>query len=261
MIRSSSLFSLLLTFSLTFGLAACGPTNRSEPVRQPATYVPPDVKAEEEIPASETPSAGVEKEETSPTESPSEKPQGGETVDQPGRELPTPLPEEPRGERDELDVDDDGNGEGDVSQKPDPQNTQGTLLMAVVHFGFDQSRLRPEGRRLLDQLLKSLANVDEIARIRVTGYSDRLGTDSHNVRLSKRRALAVQEYLLERSKTLMPSPLKAMLIEIVVKAGAEPTASCPSDATRDEQIACLEADRRAEVEVEVSVPTTLNAPN
>src|SRR4030095_1537813 len=60
--------------------------------------------------------------------------------------------------------------------------------------------LKPEGRRQLDKLSADLRNMEydlvEINMVRVTGHTDRLGSDSHNMRLSMRRAETVKLHLV-----------------------------------------------------------------
>jgi outer membrane protein OmpA-like peptidoglycan-associated protein len=69
------------------------------------------------------------------------------------------------------------------------------LAFEDVHFGFDQSDLTPEAKRILKrnvQLLKENPN----AKVRIAGYTSAAGTREYNQKLSERRAAAVQEYLI-----------------------------------------------------------------
>jgi OOP family OmpA-OmpF porin len=69
------------------------------------------------------------------------------------------------------------------------------LAFEDVHFDFDKSALKPEAQEVLKrniQLLKDNPN----AQIRVAGYTSASGTEAYNQKLSERRAVAVQEYLV-----------------------------------------------------------------
>ena len=60
-------------------------------------------------------------------------------------------------------------------------------------FDFDQYLLRPEVKRVLDDLASKLKTA-EYDRLDVTGYTDRIGTVDHNQRLSELRAYAVAHH-------------------------------------------------------------------
>jgi OmpA-OmpF porin, OOP family len=73
-------------------------------------------------------------------------------------------------------------------------------LPADVVFDFDSSQLRPEAIPLLQQavdLIKKYA----IARIRVDGHTDTIGTDEYNQTLSETRAKVVEEWLRQNPDT------------------------------------------------------------
>jgi OOP family OmpA-OmpF porin len=112
-------------------------------------------------------------------------------------------------------------------------------------FGFDKSELRTEGRRALDGFAGELRGV-EYDRIRVIGHTDRLGKPAYNERLSRRRADAVAAYL---ASTGVPASKLA-------SSGAgerEPvtaSADCKGNTPTPALVACLQADRRVDVQVD-----------
>ena len=70
------------------------------------------------------------------------------------------------------------------------------LAFEDVHFDFDKSTLTPEARTILKrniQLLKDNPN----AKVRIAGYTSASGTEAYNMKLSERRANAVQKYLID----------------------------------------------------------------
>jgi outer membrane protein OmpA-like peptidoglycan-associated protein len=147
---------------------------------------------------------------------------------------------------------DQNSGKNQGEKQTLPASQEPTELMAIVHFDFDRSIIRPEDQILLDHLLENL-NGREISKIRITGHADRIGTDSYNLRLSRRRAEVVARYLLQRSRNLLTQPIQPVLMEIIAKGESEPiTTRCPSDGSRADEIQCLAPDRRTEVSVSVN---------
>ncbi len=72
--------------------------------------------------------------------------------------------------------------------------------LAKVYFDFDMYDIREDSRVTLDiscDLLKEIAGETNKFTIRVEGHADQRGTDAYNYRLSKKRAEAVKNYLVE----------------------------------------------------------------
>ncbi|MEI6412942.1 MAG: OmpA family protein [Pseudomonadota bacterium] len=90
-----------------------------------------------------------------------------------------------------------------VAQQPAPPPqpprsvAQDIVLNAGVdYFDFDKSILKPKMRALLDDLAPKLKDPN-ISTISIVGHTDNRGKDAYNMRLSKRRADAVREYLAQ----------------------------------------------------------------
>ncbi|HLS52171.1 MAG TPA: OmpA family protein [Burkholderiaceae bacterium] len=77
-----------------------------------------------------------------------------------------------------------------------PESTK-VVLNADTFFDFDKSNLKPEGKRVLDQVAAQVRNMDLDAII-ATGYTDSIGTVEYNLGLSKRRADSVKAYLVSQ---------------------------------------------------------------
>jgi outer membrane protein OmpA-like peptidoglycan-associated protein len=125
-------------------------------------------------------------------------------------------------------------------------------LAADALFDFDQWVLKPEGRRQLDKLAANLRDMEydivEVNMVTVTGHTDRLGSNSHNMRLSMRRAETVRAHLVNLG---MP----AAKIIATGKGETNPVTrpgECRGDKPTRELIACLQPDRRVEVEISVA---------
>jgi OOP family OmpA-OmpF porin len=121
-----------------------------------------------------------------------------------------------------------------------PQNIN---LSADAFFDFDKSVLKPQGKLLLDDLVRKLADT-EYETIAVTGHTDRIGGREYNQRLSERRANAVKDYLV--GENILASRVVAQ-----GKGDMQPTVkSGECDGAKSIKVlACLQPDRRVDIEV------------
>jgi OOP family OmpA-OmpF porin len=123
-------------------------------------------------------------------------------------------------------------------------------LSADSLFSFDSAGVTPAGRAELDKLAADLRGV-EYDTIVVIGHTDRIGSQTYNLDLSNRRAVAVRDYLISSAR------IPAAKITTRGVSGAEPVttmAQCGSQLSRAQLITCLAPDRRVEVEVIGSRP-------
>lgn len=137
------------------------------------------------------------------------------------------------------------------SAQPSPPPPVARAPQVTVHFsadalfGFDRHELRPEAAGELEAFVADMRGVD-YESIRVVGHTDRLGSAAHNADLSRRRAAAVVAYLAR-------SGLSA---DRIVTSGAgetQPlpaTAHCRGDTPTPALVACLQPDRRVDVQVD-----------
>jgi outer membrane protein OmpA-like peptidoglycan-associated protein len=72
-----------------------------------------------------------------------------------------------------------------------------TLILEGVHFETGKSTLTAESQTILNGVAESLVANDSI-RVQVSGHTDNTGSASVNKRLSRARADAVRQYLIER---------------------------------------------------------------
>ncbi len=68
------------------------------------------------------------------------------------------------------------------------------ILLKDIYFDFDQVKLLPNSYLELNKLLKFLRDRPHI-KINLIGHTDKIGTHEYNIRLSKRRAQAVADFL------------------------------------------------------------------
>jgi OOP family OmpA-OmpF porin len=112
-------------------------------------------------------------------------------------------------------------------------------------FGFDKSEVRPEGRAALDTFAKELDGT-RFDMVNVEGHTDRLGTPEYNDKLSLQRADAVKAYLVDAGK------VDASKVTAVGKGESTPVTheeDCKGRKATPKLVACLQADRRVEIEV------------
>jgi OOP family OmpA-OmpF porin len=112
-------------------------------------------------------------------------------------------------------------------------------------FGFDLSTVKPEGRMALDKFVADTRGT-QFDVISVEGHTDRLGTPAYNQRLSLRRAEAVKAYLVGTGG------FAADKVNVVGKGESSPVtqaADCKGNRPTAKLIACLQPDRRVDIEV------------
>jgi OOP family OmpA-OmpF porin len=128
---------------------------------------------------------------------------------------------------------------------PAPPIRKRVSFSADSLFDFDQSVVKPAGRQALDAFAAQLRG-DQFEVITVTGYTDRLGAAAYNLKLSARRAEAVKSYLVETAG-IPEGKIMAQGAD-----GSDPVTKpddCKGRRRTPELIACLQPDRRVDVEV------------
>lgn len=112
----------------------------------------------------------------------------------------------------------------------------------TVYFDFDKDTLTPEATQKLDALINTIKTSKAIVSASVIGYADQMGSEQYNIKLSERRARAVETYL-DKSVTIPTSVGQVRWV-----GESNPVTNCANITKRAEKIACLAADRRVEVE-------------
>ncbi|WP_298220465.1 outer membrane beta-barrel protein [Halothiobacillus sp.] len=125
------------------------------------------------------------------------------------------------------------------------QEPKKVTLSADSLFDFNKSVVKPAGKRELDQLARDLNGTD-YDQIMVIGHTDRIGSHAYNLKLSTRRAEAVKDYLISSGQ------IPAHKISAKGVDGADPVTKpgdCVGSKATPALIACLQPDRRVEVDV------------
>jgi outer membrane protein OmpA-like peptidoglycan-associated protein len=131
------------------------------------------------------------------------------------------------------------------SSPASPPLVERVQILSDTLFAFGKSDLGSmlaEGRSQLDSLARRIAGLKRIERIDVVGYADRIGSDERNAMLSGARAATVRDYLLSKG-------VRADQITATGKGRALPGANCPEKLPKKAKIACLQSDRRVDIEV------------
>jgi OOP family OmpA-OmpF porin len=116
-------------------------------------------------------------------------------------------------------------------------------LDADALFDFDKAVLRPAGRDSLDRFVEGLKGINPTL-ISAEGHTDRFGTDAYNQDLSDRRAAAVKAYLVSKG-------VQSSQVQTSGKGETQPVTKMGDcrGAKNAKVVACLQPDRRVEIEV------------
>jgi OOP family OmpA-OmpF porin len=111
-------------------------------------------------------------------------------------------------------------------------------------FDFNKATLNDRAKTLLDnEVVAKLGGFATIQYINVNGHTDRIGSPQYNQKLSEKRADAVKVYLVSKG-------VDGSKIETYGFGKTMPVKSCPDQKDRKALHACLEPNRRVEVEVQ-----------
>ncbi|MGB4115480.1 MAG: OmpA family protein [Polaromonas sp.] len=120
------------------------------------------------------------------------------------------------------------------------------VLLTDTLFKFDKSGsddMIPGGLQRLADVAQRLKTYKSIQTLTVLGFTDRLGADDYNDKLSEARAKTVQAYLESLG-------VKSTTAVAQGKGKRDPVSKdCSAAASREQQIVCLQPDRRVTIEV------------
>lgn len=135
-----------------------------------------------------------------------------------------------------------------VTPLPKRRRLESFTLKADTLFAFDKADLSARGKESLDGLVDGLmAHAKHKDRtMNVHGYTDRLGSDSYNQRLSERRSQTVRDYLVGKGL-----PFDQVTAQGHGEADPVTGTSCgPGEVATKALIDCLQPDRRVVIDVE-----------
>ncbi|MDD5176371.1 MAG: OmpA family protein [Sterolibacterium sp.] len=120
---------------------------------------------------------------------------------------------------------------------------QRVTLDADTLFDFNKAVLRPAGRTALDDFVVKTRDISPEV-IMAVGHADRFGSEGYNQQLSEHRAEAVKAYLIGKG-------IAANRLQTEGKGETQPVTKAGecNGAKSAKVIACLQPDRRVDVEV------------
>lgn len=130
---------------------------------------------------------------------------------------------------------------------PAPSQFSKTVLAANELFTFDSAQVRAPHAGLY-KIADGLNSQGAPKQIVISGYTDRLGSDQYNQKLSQQRAEGVKRYLVSRGiaeERLIPQG----------RGEADPVVMC-NDTLKPDLIQCLAPNRRVEIDAFTVLQTT-----
>lgn len=129
--------------------------------------------------------------------------------------------------------------ERQAQAEPEMAPGERIMLDADTTFDFDEATLTERGKEDLDRIIEAAKRAEE-PRVQITGYTDRIGPESYNEDLSRRRAEAVRDYLVENG-------VPQGAVSVAARGEQNPVVSCEGIQGAG-LIDCLRPNRRSEVE-------------
>ncbi|MBS9777820.1 MAG: OmpA family protein [Gammaproteobacteria bacterium] len=117
-------------------------------------------------------------------------------------------------------------------------------LNADALFAFDRGGvgdIKYKGKQKLNALVKQMVAEKNKPYLKIVGYTDYLGDDNYNLRLSQQRANSVKQYLVNMG-------VNASHITADGMGESNPVVSCNKQ-NRTEQIKCLAPNRRVSINI------------
>jgi OOP family OmpA-OmpF porin len=130
---------------------------------------------------------------------------------------------------------------------PRPPVLEKVTISSDVLFDFDKATLKDSGKQKLDELADRIKDA-RVEQVIAVGHADRIASEDYNQKLSEQRAQAVKEYLVQKG-------LPENQVKIEGKGESEPVTGneCaklgPETGKNRKLVACLQPDRRVEIEV------------
>jgi OmpA-OmpF porin, OOP family len=118
-------------------------------------------------------------------------------------------------------------------------------LSAGALFKFDkrnQADLLPQGKAEMDDMARRIKTVyASVESIQLVGYTDRLGSDSYNQKLSEDRANTVKAYLQGQGVSASMTASG--------RGKADPVVQCEGNKPTPQLTQCLQPNRRVEITI------------
>jgi OOP family OmpA-OmpF porin len=80
---------------------------------------------------------------------------------------------------------------------PPAPKVERTIILDDVLFDFDKSTIKPEAAKILDRLV-AFMNENKDKKASLAGFTDSIGTEAYNLKLSDRRWMSVKDYVVKK---------------------------------------------------------------
>ncbi|MGL6070171.1 porin OmpA [Craterilacuibacter sp.] len=132
-----------------------------------------------------------------------------------------------------------------VTPPPAPVQLMEFALKGDTLFAFNKATLNDAGVAELSTIVQQIKQArPQEAAINIAGYTDRIGSDAYNMKLSKARAATVADFLVNQG-----IPAGIISAEGFGKADPVTGNQCDNVKPRAELIKCLQPDRRVIIRV------------
>ncbi len=132
---------------------------------------------------------------------------------------------------------------GKVKTQQPALRSESSMDEWTVYFDFNKAGLKSSEQEKIKKLVKKLKE-NKVQKIRVTGYTDSIGSEDYNKILSENRAQAVNQYI----NTLLD--LQSSIIEIKGYGKSNQVKACPTAKEKEALIMCLAPNRRVQVAID-----------
>ena len=127
-----------------------------------------------------------------------------------------------------------------AAMEPEPKRVKRRInLSSDAYFEFDSATLTEDGKRKLEQMARQIRNAEEPS-LRIVGHTDRIGPEDYNMKLSRDRAQAVRDYLVQQG-------VPEQVMSVTGRGEADPIERCEG-LRGNALIDCLQPNRRTDVE-------------
>jgi outer membrane protein OmpA-like peptidoglycan-associated protein len=114
----------------------------------------------------------------------------------------------------------------------------------TIYFDFNKSQITADSSAKLDAIATAVNQSPKVTKVDIVGYTDQIGSNSYNEKLSVTRAKSVKAYLDTKMR------IDASVLGLRGMGEKDPVVDCSNTKNRKKKIACMAKDRRVEIEFE-----------
>lgn len=114
----------------------------------------------------------------------------------------------------------------------------------TIYFDFNKSAITENSAIKLNAIADAVNHSPRVTRVNIVGYTDQIGSDAYNDKLSIKRANAVKAYLDTRMH------IDVNVLGLRGMGDKAPVVNCSKVKGRKQKITCMAKDRRVVVEFE-----------